>query len=142
MKIIDIKTGVFLAFLAAAAWQDLRRQSISVWLYIVFGAGGILLEKGFHPEMAGSAGVGILLLALGKLCRGAVGDGDGLFFVVSGLYLSAVDNIMLFMWGLMLCSIYSLFLIARCFLVHTGVRGKTVPFLPFLLPVWIWMVFL
>ena len=39
---------IFMTFLAAAAWQDLRNKSVSVWLYLGYGAvaGAIRLTGG------------------------------------------------------------------------------------------------
>lgn len=38
---------------------------------------------------------GILLLVLSKITKGAVGQGDGFFFLVSGMYLGFWDNVAL-----------------------------------------------
>ena len=98
MEDIKLVHIIFMTFLTVAAWQDLRNKSISVWLYLGYGAvaGAIRLTGGEPVLQALSGGlVGVVLLAAGRLTAGAIGSGDGLFFVVSGLYLSFYDNVRL-----------------------------------------------
>lgn len=104
---------IFTTFLAAAAWQDLRNKSVSVWLYLGYGAvaGAIRLTGGEPVLQALSGGlVGVVLLAAGWMTAGAIGIGDGLFFVVSGLYLSFYDNVRLLLYGILWGGIFCLFL--------------------------------
>ena len=82
---------IFTTFLAAAAWQDLRNKSVSVWLYPGYGAVAVAIRlTGGEPVLQALSGglVGVVLLAAGWMTAGAIGIGDGLFFVVSGLYLA------------------------------------------------------
>ena len=134
---------IFTTFLAAAAWQDLRNKSVSVWLYLGYGAvaGAIRLTGGEPVLQALSGGlVGVVLLAAGWMTAGAIGIGDGLFFVVSGLYLSFYDNVRLLLYGILWGGIFCLFLFLHGKKHGINIHRMTVLFLPFLIPGWIWMV--
>lgn len=134
---------IFMTFLAAAAWQDLRNKSVSVWLYLGYGAvAGVIRLTGGEPVLQALSGglVGVVLLAAGWLTVGAIGIGDGLFFVVSGLYLSFYDNVRLLLYGILWGGIFCLFLFLHGKKHGINIRRMTVPFLPFLIPGWIWMV--
>lgn len=87
-----------------------------------------------------SAAVGIFLLILGQITDGGIGEGDGWFFIVTGFFLEPAENFMLFLSGLIFCSVYSLAYMAASFIGGVGVRQKRLPFLPFLLPVGLWLV--
>ncbi|MBT9776151.1 pilus assembly protein CpaA [Clostridium sp. MCC353] len=136
---MKIRMIVFLLFWSIAAWQDLRVKSVSLWVFIVFGAAALLIRKGIRPDMVISAGIGLILLGIGMLSQGAIGEGDGMFFLVSGLYLPVIDNCLLLLYGLLFCSIFSVIMIAAGICSRRNFRGRTVPFLPFLLPAGIWM---
>lgn len=137
---LRMRMTVFFLFWCIAAWQDLRMKSVSLWVFIIFGIGALLMRREISLDMIFSAGVGVILLGIGIMSRGAVGEGDGMFFLVSGLYLPALHNCFLLLYGLLFCSIFSLILIAAGTCRNRNMRGRTVPFLPFLLPAGIWIV--
>lgn len=132
--------AIFSLFLCGSAWQDIKKQEISVWIFVAAGAAALLIRRGISGDMAFSASLGLVLFAVSRLMRGAVGEGDSLFFLVSGLFLPAAQNLMLFFYGLFLCSLAGLVILADGVRKKKNVRKQSVPFLPFLLPVWIWMV--
>lgn len=147
---------LWLVFLCAASCVDWKKQEIPVWIYGVFALVGavrialrmaLLVNAGesMVPVMTGlaaSAAVGILLLLVSVCSDGAVGDGDGWFFLVSGLYLTWLENLSLLCFGLFLCSLYGIGLTLHGVWKRVSVRNRKIPFLPFLLPMGIWMVFL
>ena len=62
---------IFMTFLAAAAWQDLRNKSVSVWLYLGYGAvAGVIRLTGGEPVLQALSGglVGVVLLAADRRC--------------------------------------------------------------------------
>jgi len=134
--------GTFLLVLIWAAWQDWKRRSISLNGLLTAGSIGfiftVLLERSC-TQIVMSCGIGILLLILGKCTDGGIGDGDGWFFLVSGLYMDWQENLRLFLSGLFLCFGVSLILIVKGRLGR-GRRGMKLPFLPFLLPTGIEMI--
>lgn len=99
----DILVGIFLG---GCAWTDGRKKEISLlWLFIWLAAG--LWRTGAAPlgELPGRIGgmaVGAFLLAASVLSHGQVGLGDGLVFLVCGLFLDFWENSLLLFCGLIL----------------------------------------
>lgn len=136
---------IFICMLILAAWQDLKTGTIDICLLIVFGCIGLLLHLSsdllWYDRIA-SSGIGVILLILNKLTNGGIGEGDGWFFVVTGLYLDWERNLLLFLGGLGICFLWSLPLAVQAILRKGCGRKRELPFLPFLLPAGIWMVFI
>jgi leader peptidase (prepilin peptidase)/N-methyltransferase len=141
----SINKILFGVFLLAAAWEDGREKAVSVWLFQAAGiAGAILafLQGDIGVERLLSCMVGVGLLLLSRLTGEAIGMGDGWFFVVSGLFLRARLNLKLLFYGIFVNGIIcgGIYLWGR--LRGRDVKKKPVPFLPFLVPVWIGLVIL
>lgn len=135
---------IFLVFLVWAVWEDIRTRTVRQGLLAAAGSIGLgvsLLSGRNIPEVLSSAAVGIFLLILGQITDGGIGEGDGWFFIVTGFFLKPAENFMLFLSGLVFCSVYSLAYMAASFIGGVCVRQKRLPFLPFLLPVGLWLVF-
>ena len=138
-----INEWVFGVFLIAAAWEDARKKSISIWLFLCAGAAGIvfcfLQGESLLGRLSGCL-VGVALLAVSRLSNEAIGAGDGCFFIVSGLFFPVFFNLNLLIYGVslsgLICGIY--YMISRVSGRYVG--KETVPFLPFLVPVWLFMV--
>lgn len=134
---------VYLLWLSLASWEDYRTKQISRRLLFagsVVGIGICAAERKSWADVLCSCSVGLILLILSYGTRGAIGEGDGLFFVVSGLFFTWRENIQLLMWGMMFCFIWSLPLAVKSAWNHGEGRKRTLPFLPFLLPAAIWML--
>lgn len=142
-------TALMCIFLLVTAGQDLRRKSVEVRVYLVFGAAAVVWNGMYVFGMRGTAGeggilgdllirrmtscgVGILLLIIGKASQGSIGAGDGCFFLVSGLLMDPWQNFWLLAVGVFLCGGYSLWLFVRARFRNGQNIGKaTLPFLPF-----------
>lgn len=139
---------IFSLFLLCASWQDWRRKMIPVWLYVAAGVSGLLCRLLFSEELMvvelfSGASVGLGLLGISVMTEGAVGDGDGWFFVVTGILLGFWKNLALLFYGLLACCTGSCFLIVWRYVWGEGtgsVRKYQFAFVPFLLPIGIWMV--
>ncbi len=92
-------------------------------------------------DIFASAAVGAFLLLLCRITGGAVGEGDGWFFVVSGLFMNVRENLLLFVSGIFLCGIAGLFAVLFAFVKGKNASRIRIPFLPFLLPGGAWLVF-
>lgn len=77
---------------------------------------------------------GILLLVLSKITKGAVGQGDGFFFLVSGMYLGFWDNVALLFFGLLICSLWGMGMLIWGMFEKKRIKNVQLPFLPFLVP--------
>lgn len=146
----------FWAFTALAAWQDLKWGSIHIGTFIAGGAVGVFLQAGKFAavsgilgswravctpayavlQMLGAACVGVFLLALSYATQEAIGQGDGLFFLVAGCYLGFIKTAFLFAASLLLCFPVSSFFMLRRIWAGNGTvasGGERLPFLPFVL---------
>ena len=106
-----MKEMLFLIFLAVAAWQDMRDKEIDAWLYVVFGGliwfGKLCFDGPVELwREAVNAVPGIALVLLSRLSGGAVGEGDGWFFVVAGVALGVWNAVALFFMSLFLCCLW------------------------------------
>lgn len=100
----EILLGIFLG---GCAWTDGWRKEISLcWLGLWLLVGGIgIVSFGSLEEFAAKAGgvsIGAFLLAAAVLSRGQIGFGDGLVFLVCGLFLDFWENSFLLLGGLLL----------------------------------------
>ena len=136
---------LFLIFLAVAAWQDMRDKEIDAWLYVVFGGliwfGKLCFDGPVELwREAVNAVPGIALVLLSRLSGGAVGEGDGWFFVVAGVALGVRNAVALFFMSLFLCCLWCAGMAVWGWRRRISVRRKTVPFLPFVLPAVLWIL--
>lgn len=142
---------VLYCFMGMTTLMDLIKREIPGWMFWGFGFIGVAgraadMIRGDWAAaafdgwariangtagVAGSIAVGIVLLILSRAVQGAVGEGDGWFFVVTGLYVSWNVNLGLLCYGLMLCCIYGIILTALGAIKGESVRKKKIPFLPF-----------
>lgn len=166
MRAVEIMLKIcFIMVLAAAAFQDYREHRIRISVFVIFGVAGLVLRgmqlalelgilsgewgigdlwgfalrrmAGFGAAMA----VGGALLLLSAVTGERIGMGDGWFFVVSGLYLGVRKNLLLLSGGLLFCFFICSVLMVRGILMHRDVRKLRIPFLPFLLPAGIGVMF-
>ena len=84
----------------------------------------------------------MILLMLSKMTEGAVGPGDGMLFFITGIYLGFWKNVMLLWGSLLLCSCWGIGLLAVRQIKWTAGKRTEIPFLPFVLPVGIWILML
>ena len=139
-----MKEMLFLIFLAVAAWQDMRDKEIDAWLYVVFGGliwfGKLCFDGPVELwREAVNAVPGIALVLLSRLSGGAVGEGDGWFFVVAGVALGVWNAVALFFMSLFLCCLWCAGMAVWGWRRRISVRRRTVPFLPFVLPAVLWI---
>ncbi|MEG7531863.1 MAG: prepilin peptidase [Hungatella sp.] len=140
--------NIWFVFLCLTAGLDLKNKQIPVWIFYLFeavGAVAVLAQIGSmkRSELLGHAigiSMGLALLWLNRISNHEIGEGDGWFFLVSGLYLTWQENLSLLCYGLLLSSIYSLALVLWGRWKGCSVRKWTIPFLPFVWPVGIWVM--
>ena len=68
-----------------------------------------------------------------------MGEGDGWFFLATGLCLGCERTFLLLAGGILLCGLFSLPVLAMGYVYGKSRRKMEVPFLPFLVPVWLCM---
>ena len=82
--------------------------------------------------MLGGMLFGGMILLFCILSRGKMGPGDGIVFMLTGLYLGAEENLALMLLSFFFAAGWSF--IAICFF-HRNKKEK-IPFIPFLLPIY------
>lgn len=141
---------LFSSFLILVSWHDLRACRIPVVLFVLFGFVGVCGVMGGW-NTGGDAGIrwialslaflpGLFLLGLTSLTRGAIGAGDSCFFLVSACYLTFSRLVLLLLVGLLFCSALCLGMTVWGMFNQFSVRKLRLPFLPFLVPAWIWIM--
>lgn len=145
-----IGTGIFAGFLAVSAIQDLRRKKVARWIYLFFGvlsliwAGNRFIkaqETYVILDHLAAVVIGMGILFVGVWSEGAVGAGDGWFFCITGVILGFWENVMLLLYGTLLCGLFSLgyFFWGKIHGIE-GVGKRTIPFLPFVAVPGVWLI--
>ena len=127
--------------LTAAAISDIKERAVSDRLLISCGIVGLIAgwQSGLSRHLAGVL-AGMIILAIGRATKGAIGSGDGWFIIVSAGYLNTEE-----MWTLLLMSftvswIWSIGLVLYGMWAGVGISKATLPFLACLWPAGVWML--
>lgn len=132
--------AVLLIFMAAAAYQDWKEKQINVAILLVAAFCGMVLQAGLQKESIRSilagVSVGLVLLLLAWITGGSVGAGDGMMFMVCGVYLGFRENMNLLMTALIMAGITALFMIV----VKKKGRNYRLPFVPFALAAYLFQL--
>ncbi len=142
--------GVFLCFLIIGALQDYYWKQVEVRVFVLFGSIGICYTSFLWMQNPNLQQVqsflialipGMILICASFLGKDAIGLGDGLFFLISATMLESEEVLLLFLGGFISCGIWSLYSLVKS-VMKFGMWNKkeTIPFLPFLLPVGLWMI--
>ncbi len=118
--------------LGICTYTDMRRKEISMITIGVFAIPAVILNFIFVQEsiwqQVGGLCVGIVLLIISKVSKGAVGEGDGYLLMITGLLLGLWGNLQLLMGALLLAAIFSSVLL----IMNQADKKKELPFVPFL----------
>lgn len=122
---------IILIMLTMFAMEDARKSHIHIVPavgFLLLGIGICLLGEGPDcTEAAGGALVGIFLLCISRITGESLGYGDGLVFLVTGIYLGMWENLQLLFISLIFASIFS----AICIIKWKTSAKMEIPFLPF-----------
>ncbi len=106
-----LKENIIFAFLTMFSVEDMRKKRISLWLVLVFLAAGIIFQavtgKLTFLEVLGGASLGIFLLGISRATHEAMGYGDGLIFLATGVFLGIWENFQLLFTSLVMACIFS-----------------------------------
>ena len=142
---VDMENWIFLGVLFYGAHMDFKRKELSgsyLLVSLLIGCVCLIyssLNGRSWIDTALSCGLGAGLLGFSYLTDGGIGEGDGWFFFISGLFLSLRENLLLLCSGWFLCVLYGLLLICRSIRGKRIDRRKQVPFLPFLIPMGVYL---
>lgn len=133
-------------FTVVSLWlavEDLRYRSVSLWgisALALVGGSGVILEGRMAADVAGGLVTGAVLVAFGKAVNGAVGSGDGLYIMAASLSLGFWGSVQLLCYGLVLCAVFAAIYFLWGQMKGICVRNREIPFLPFLVPVGVWLI--
>ena len=122
-----------LSFLGINSYLDIRKGQISLCLAAIYAALGIL-----YIILLVGAVPGLLLLPVAKFSGGALGMGDGLVVLISGLYMGIWRTLEFVTLALLLAAVWAGFLM----IFKKKDRKASFPFIPFLLAAYAlpWMI--
>lgn len=127
-----IQEYVLLGTLGLHSLEDIKQKKITVGLTLLSGIAGILLHLLFQNrsifEMLAGMVPGVFVLAASHMTKSRIGTGDGIVFMLTGLYLGLTENLRLMFVSFFLAGMWGLYLliIKRC------EKTKRIPFVPFL----------
>ena len=94
-----------------------------------------LLSYAYIVELFLSLSLGVTIYILSILSKEAIGKGDAIYFLINGFYLNFVENISLFIVGILVSTVISIFI----YIKNRGrVKNIIIPFIPCLLPMILW----
>ena len=124
-----------LGLLSICTYEDIRWRRIEIVSVLAFAVLGFIIHM-FRMQiglvdMFGGMLIGVLLLGISIRSGEIIGKGDALIVLVSGIYIGFWNNLIL-VWGASaLAGIFGVVYIVR------GQQKKELPFVPFLLSVYI-----
>lgn len=127
-----IQSYILLGTLGVHSVEDIREKSITISITLFSGVIGIFLHllfwnQSIYTMLLGMLpGVGILLFS--RLLKGRIGAGDGMVFMLTGLYLGLLDNLLLMCISFFLAGIWGILLLV----VKHCEKNKKIPLIPFL----------
>lgn len=128
-----IGKAVLLVVFGITAYRDWKEQNICLYMPISAGIAGVFLHLLYQEhsmaDMLLGIGVGGLVVLLAWASREAIGVGDGIMLMVSGIFLGAWGNLELLLTALLFVGAAGLFFAV----IKRKERDYRVPFLPFVL---------
>ncbi len=125
-----------LSFLSMNSFQDIRKRQVYLSVIVIYGVLGILYVFWHRDNLAVlllGAVPGLLLMCVGKASGGALGMGDGLAVMISGIYMGIWNTLEFIALSLFLAAVWAGFLM---FVKKKG-RKASFPFVPFMLAAYV-----
>ena len=123
--------GVIIVFLIPCAITDLKSKTIPIWWTVVFGISAMIYQIFWKKQkleaILFSMIIGVTLLVAAKISNQRIGYGDGIIFLILGLWIGFWDGISLLFFSLILSSIISVYFI----IVRRKGRDYRIQFIPF-----------
>ena len=127
-----LKLGL-LAFLAAAAFIDLRSKSLNLIMLCIFFTAGFLLQTILGQlsvwELLGGSALGSASALISFLSRQAIGYGDSFAIGVCGAWLGLFESIFLLLCAFLIMAVFGIAMLA----LKKAKPKDRLPFMPFLL---------
>lgn len=119
--------------LGVAAYRDWKERQIPVSLPMAAAAAGVLLQLLYQQntvkDILLGVAVGVVISIISWFSQGAIGLGDGIMLIVSGIYLGFWKNVEVLFYALTCVGAAALFMLV----IMKRERKYRIPFLPFLM---------
>lgn len=132
---------ILITVLLVCAVQDIRKKKILLWVII---AGAVLvsicLPFGIDFDILNciaGVSVGAVVIIISLATAGKIGMGDALLLCLTGLALGFWSNLELFAIALLISAVVSISLL----ILHRADRKKSIPFVPFMLISYLFLIF-
>lgn len=106
-----LKENIIFAFLTLFSVEDIKKKKINLIPVALFLLCGIIfqcLAKNLtFLEILGGASLGVFLLCVSRVSHEAMGYGDGLIFLVTGVFLGVWENFQLLFTSLVTAFVFS-----------------------------------
>lgn len=126
------KAVVLLAGLFISAWIDLKREIIYVPLIVCMGIIGVIchifLQENTIWNLMSGMSIGVILLLGGIWSGEKIGYGDGVIFIMTGIFLGFWGNMLL----LVIASILAGVTCTGLLLTHKKCKEEQIVFVPFI----------
>ncbi len=127
-----VETGTLMGLFFVCSVEDIRKKQVNLCVLLCSGILAVLfhLYWGSHDifDMLGGSALGLFVLLCSKITGGKVGEGDGLFLMMTGLFLGWRGNLTVYFLGTFLAGVYGLVQLCR----HRKRRHDEIAFVPFL----------
>ena len=132
-----LKKSIIFMMLLLFSIEDVRKKRIDILPLLAFSVIGAIYQTVTRaltiPEICGRMLLGVGLLGIAKMTGESLGYGDGLLFLVTGIYLGGWDNCSLLMTSLVLAFVFAIIQI----LVRKKSAKSEIPFVPFVLSAYV-----
>lgn len=150
MTIDNIQYIFFIMFFIIFLFEDIKQHSVhniifNLYLFLGFMLCAIkiyiswtttyYIDINFIIDKISSILIGLIILMISIFSNESIGRGDAIYFIINGFYLSCIENILLFIFGIFVSFIISIFL----YIKNKGnMKNVLIPFIPCLLPSILW----
>ncbi len=126
-----INYGICLIYLGIISITDLKRRSVSIPISGIFAVVAILLhiyKTTIWMDVLAAVSIGCGVLIVSLITKQAIGSGDGVALIVTGLYLGFYRNMQVFLW-----SMIGVFVTGVVLMLVTKKDWKSkIPYVPYL----------
>lgn len=127
-----IQSCVLLGTLGIHSIEDIRKKKITITITLFSAILGVVLHLCFQNQSIYSMLAGMLsggvIVGISRITGGMIGMGDGMVFMLTGLYLGVEKNLSLMFLSFALAGVWALI---SMILFHKK-KNDRIPFVPFL----------
>lgn len=132
---------IIIIFMALCAFEDYKHKSVDLKIFIIMGFIEFIyyiymLVLGINimwNEILAGAAIGIAIYLIALFSK-SIGEGDGLFFIISGAALGLNKNVSLFIISSILISCAGLYIAVKNFINNKNSAKKEIALLVFTFP--------